>query len=328
MWGDGGCPIGLHLKITRRNSQSPYWDSHGRIGAQRWLSAQRIKMSDDEAQLPAKEIAKVANNLINKISKAVGVLYSPTHTKRMAKADAKAKIIAAEAEEAAQDIAVRAEARRRYEQVRHQENIESVIRTAIPDMRADAKPEGMDDDWISDFFDHAKKVSDQEMQSLWAKILAGEANAPGSFRKRVLQTVSLLEKDECEMFSAVCRFCWNLGGLTPLILEVGDKPYKDAGLDFDKLTHLDTVGLIDFNSLSGYTRGDFPPKFNIAYGDQIFSVEMPEGTRRLPTGSVILTATGIQLLPLSNAKVIPGYENYVIEYMKKQNITLTKIEQG
>ena len=35
----------------------------------------------------------------------------------------------------------------------------------------------MEEDWIANFFDKCRIVSDSEMQSLWARVLAGEANA-------------------------------------------------------------------------------------------------------------------------------------------------------
>ena len=195
-------------------------------------------MSDEN--LPAKEIARVANNFLNKVSKSVGVLYEPIHVTRMAKAEARAKVIRAKGEVEATDVHLRAEQRRMHEEVRYQENIEAVARKAIPDLRPDAKPEGMTDDWMTAFFDHAKKISDEQVQSLWAKILAGEANAPGSFTKRVLQAVSLLEKHEAEWFITVCRFTIHLTRPTALILDHNEgTPYADAGLSFNRLTQLD-----------------------------------------------------------------------------------------
>ena len=47
-------------------------------------------------------------------------------------------------------------------------------------LTTDARPENLDDDWLSDFMDKAGKISSEEMQEIWAKILAQEVNHPSS----------------------------------------------------------------------------------------------------------------------------------------------------
>jgi Protein of unknown function (DUF2806) len=41
-----------------------------------------------------------------------------------------------------------------------------------------AKPENLEKDWISNFFDKSKQTSDEAMRKLWSSILASEANNP------------------------------------------------------------------------------------------------------------------------------------------------------
>jgi predicted DNA binding CopG/RHH family protein len=52
----------------------------------------------------------------------------------------------------------------------------------------------------------ARRVSDEDMQSVWAKILAEEAKKPGSFSKRTVAFVETLDKDEANLFNELCRF--------------------------------------------------------------------------------------------------------------------------
>ena len=61
--------------------------------------------------------------------------------------------------------------------------------------------EQMDDDWIVSHSEKARLVSDKEMQILWARILASEAEVPGSFSKRTLEVLSVLEKTEAHLFT-------------------------------------------------------------------------------------------------------------------------------
>ncbi len=49
-------------------------------------------------------------------------------------------------------------------------------------------------------------ISDEQMQALWAKILAGEANGPGRFSKKTVNIVASLDKSDAEAFTTLCGF--------------------------------------------------------------------------------------------------------------------------
>jgi hypothetical protein len=243
-------------------------------------------MADETLPDLPKELTKVANNLINKISKAIGTSYEPTHIKRMAKADAAARIIAAQTEIEITDLQRRAAARWLYEEERHQENLEEITRAAIPHLTDDGKADEIDDDWLASFLNHAKKVSDKDMQNLWAKILAGQANAPGSFRKQALLTVSLLEKTDADLFVKLCQFGFNFGDFIPVIFDTSAAIYRAHGLTFEAISHLDDIGLATFNSMGGFSRVGVPRQFNIAYANRAYLVSMPENEVHFPYGQV------------------------------------------
>ena len=62
--------------------------------------------------------------------------------------------------------------------------MEDITAKAIPHLNANANPDNMEDDWIANLFDKCRMVSNDEMQSLWARVLATEANAPRCFVKK------------------------------------------------------------------------------------------------------------------------------------------------
>lgn len=68
----------------------------------------------------------------------------------------------------------------------------------------------MDDDWIVNFFDKCRLVRDEQMQSLWARILAGEANKPGTFSRRTVNFVASMDKIDASAFTHLCSFCWHI----------------------------------------------------------------------------------------------------------------------
>jgi hypothetical protein len=146
------------------------------------------------------DISKPATVLIEKISEAVGGYFRPYQIKRVAKAEADADIIKAEAQIEITDLQRRALNRFVAEESKKQENIETITAKAIPQLTDSSAPQNMEDDWISNFFDKCRIVSDEEMQSLWAKVLAGEANSPGSYSKRTVNFLSSLDKSDAQLF--------------------------------------------------------------------------------------------------------------------------------
>ena len=112
----------------------------------------------------------------------------------------------------------------------------------------------MADDWITNFFDKSRIVSDGDMQQLWARILAGEANAPGAFAKRTINLVADLDKSDAELFMCLCGFCWMIGDLVPLAFDVNDEVYRRNSISFNALTHLESLGLVRFDDFAGFAK--------------------------------------------------------------------------
>jgi hypothetical protein len=89
------------------------------------------------------------------------------------------------------------------EAVRIQQNRERIAEYAADELEAeaatsDAKSE-IADDWLNTFSQHAGRVSNDDMQRLWARVLAGEIRQPGTFKLRTLQALSVLEAQEAQL---------------------------------------------------------------------------------------------------------------------------------
>ena len=61
-----------------------------------------------------------------------------------------------------------------------------------------------DPDWTARFFDHAQDVSSEDMQKIWARILAGEVESPGRTSLRTLDTLRDMTKRDAELFRDIC----------------------------------------------------------------------------------------------------------------------------
>jgi Protein of unknown function (DUF2806) len=90
---------------------------------------------------------------------------------------------------------------RRLERVTSQAALELSSEQSVPD----EKP---DEDWIARFFDYAKNISSEQMQSLWGKILAGEIKQPGSFAVRTLDILRNISQQESELFVEVAQYAF------------------------------------------------------------------------------------------------------------------------
>ena len=288
-------------------------------------------MSDDNSisVVNLGKLSKPADTLIKKVSSAVGGIFEPWQIKRVAKAEAEASLIKAKSEIEITDLHRRAMHRFVEEEANRQENMEAITEKAIPQLEDGSDPSRMEDDWVTNFFDKSRIVSDSEMQDLWACILAGEANAPGTYSKRTVNFLGDLDKRDAELFQALCSFGWFVGSFTPLIFNVQAPIYNDQGLNFSTLTHLDSIGLIQFNNISGFSRTGFPKTVVVSYCNQplVLTMEKDEDNK-LPIGRVLLTRVGEELASVCEAPGVEGFVDYVKNKWSKYLPGDENTEQG
>lgn len=276
-------------------------------------------MSDDNSTslVNLGELSKPANTLIEKVSSAIGGIFEPWQIKRVAKAEAEAGLIKAKSEIEITDLHRRAMHRFVEEEANRQENMEEITRKSIPHLAEESNPEKMEDDWVTNFFDKSRIVSDEEMQGIWAQVLAGEANAPGSFSKRTVNLLGDLDKRDAELFNTLCRFGWMFGNFIPLVFDTKEKIYDDLGINFGSLSHLDSLGLIQFNGVSGFNRQRLPKNFVVFYCGQPLPLTMSkEADNSIPIGKVLLTQAGQELARVVTAPGVDGFYDYVKEKWK------------
>jgi len=268
------------------------------------------------------DLSKPANTLIKKISAAIGGLYKPFQIRRVAQAEADADKIQAAAQIEITKLQHRAISRLFAEEAKKQHNIEAITLKALADVGPEAKTDDVEDDWIANFFDKCRLISDEEMQSLWARILAGEANSPGKFSKRTVNLVGSLDKSDAMLFSRLCGFGFTIAqNFDPLIFNTDHKIYSDAGIHFGGISHLESTGLIQFSVADYYRTGISQKGFVYYFGHPVW-IEFPQGQKKhqLPIGQVLLTKAGAELAPLSGAQPREGFVDFVKNQWKRFGI--------
>jgi Protein of unknown function (DUF2806) len=269
------------------------------------------------------DIAKPADTLIKKISAAVGGLFAPYQIKRLAEAEAAAAIIKSAAEIEVADLQRRAVRRFVEEETQFQKNMEDITAKALPQLNDSSDPSRVDDDWISNFFDKSRIISNCEMQELWSRILAGEANSPGSYSKRTVNFLSSIDKNEAQRFANLLGFGWTVAELTPLVFDVQADIYTTHGTNFTSLVNLESIGLIQFDHLAGFTMRRLPKNFSVSYFDRRLNLEMKgEKDNTIETGNVLLTKVGQELATVCKGQPVDGFIEYVMERWKEYSPVL------
>lgn len=270
------------------------------------------------------KLSKPATVLIEKVASAIGILYDPTRIRKEAEAKADAALIQAETRIQIGDLERRALTRFVVEQTREQKNIEDITTKALPNLNSESDPSKMDEDWISDFFSKCRRVSNEEMQMLWSNLLAGEANTPGSISKRTVDFVAAMDKSDADTFARLCRFSSNSLHET-LIFDASHQILADNGILWGDLSHMDTIGLIQLGSLTGFCRYGFPEHVQIEVAGEVveFTLKEQKGRRQIDTGKVILTKIGRELRGFVAFDAPDGYYDYCIEnWIKDKHCTV------
>lgn len=71
--------------------------------------------------------------------------------------------------------------------------------------------DSIDFDWIMRFFDAVGNVSNEELQKLWGKVLAGEIKQSGTCSLRTIDIIRNMSQKEAEIYNKLCKFVVSSG---------------------------------------------------------------------------------------------------------------------
>lgn len=166
--------------------------------------------------------------------------------------------------------------------------------------------EPISQDWINRFQSIAEDVSDEDMQNLWARILAGEVKQPDSYSLRTLDTLRNLTKDEAELFTKQCDSV-----LEDMLLE----DLSNANInDYSKLAD---AGLIIFEGLITTYTLKKDVAFSLVIGNKdVVRVNNITEDKKVTLNFYQLTVAGKELVKLiesDTSKLV----NFIGEHFKK-----------
>ena len=208
-----------------------------------------------------------ATKLIETVASALGKWREPKRIVKMAKAKAEEIQIISEAignnlslpteysdgkiainAQDYEELAKRAGNRLFYQEMRKQQNIETIVDLASDELEKEesVSSEPVDPDWTMRFFNSVEDVSDEEMQKIWGRVLAGEVRQPKSFSMRTLEKLKNISQAEALLFKKLlscCFFCKKIA----LLPKINKLLFKHGFSLTDVLT-LEDCGLIQASS--------------------------------------------------------------------------------
>jgi len=264
------------------------------------------------------DYSEAAKLLVEKVGQAVGGALQPWQMKRIATAEVEVERIKSIGQvELQNELQERAFRRMMYEEGRKQENLEKILLKSMDSVEIDSKPNEIDTDWLQNFIEKCKTVSNEEMQTVWAKLLSRESNNPGAISRRTVELVSSFDKSDAQLFEALCKFVWSIGHTNPVIFEYHEKIYSEQGINFISLKHLEGIGLVSFESNGYFTEIPTSPH-GFRYYNRVVRLKFDSvPPLKFRTGQVIFTKAGRELVSICGTAPVEGFLDYCIGRWKK-----------
>jgi len=277
--------------------------------------------------------SKAIAKLIDVISKGIGTYYKPKAIRKeaeaeaykietIARAEAKATLIRGEAEI---ELLTRAKERIYNQEVRRQENLESVAEKSLKYLPNEISDRPVDPDWRTRFFNKAQDISVEEMQEMWARILAGEVAKPGSISARTLEVVSNLSAVEAQKFQIAC----SLSSSHQLIWKLRNRgAFEEFGLTYGDLMLLREAGLVHAGDNLIRLAPVIP---NIGSAFQVIGVDLYQnknvkhpGQTKYKLKQVAFTRAGQELCKLIDTPLNATYRDALIKAWQAEGYKVSK----
>lgn len=193
-------------------------------------------------------------------------------------------------------------------------NTEAVLFRVLAEAAQDAdfptEPTDVDETWLNRFFEWVGSISDEEVQALWARVMAGEVKRPGSFSLRTLDVLRSLSREEADIFNrfAAKRVSFPTGDTEACVLR-NIKLSESYGIGYRDRTRLNAAGLTHpefLVSLDVRSVGE-ESSISVTHGDIVITGQRPPGDENRKIEIYDFTDPGLEL-----ARLVPVEKNQVI----------------
>ena len=132
---------------------------------------------------------------------------------------------------------------------KRQQNIEQVVTHAVKVIspETEVSSEKVDPDWITRFFDIVQDISNEQMQALWGRVLAGEVKQPKSFSLRTLEALRNITSEEAQLFENMAPYTLYSGSY--FIYNNTSVKKNDFKISYEDVARLIEIGLVQPGSM-------------------------------------------------------------------------------
>ena len=214
--------------------------------------------------------------------------------------------------ESEQPLGALAESAEKFQREKRMANMQSIVGQAIEQMPEQVPDTPVDHDWTARFFDDAKDVSDKEMQKLWAKLLAGEVESPGSVSLRTLSILRNMTQKEAELFARAVNYIFVEGRTTAWMFRAatGVKAFPDISVS--ELHSLIEAGLVMSGQQFRLATSNIYGYCDIIYADKKgLRVQAKEFSIPVYDFSISGTQLAKYIEPTVNAEYLQQVANYI-----------------
>ena len=186
---------------------------------------------------------------------------------------------------------------------------------------------GIREEWLERFMDSAAYVSDEEVQDIWAKILAKEFEKPGYSPSNLIRILSELTPYIAKKFGILCSLMGYLIGVNEegtlydpdkcLLLPLPPYPVellKKLELSYSDFNELEAIGLIKIDTLVYHRIFSQNGNAIIKYGDEIKEYKV-NSKKLFPYSNIVFTDSGRAL-----SEIVDSESR--VDYMEMLNATL------
>lgn len=286
-----------------------------------------------------KAIVSPAEKLIDAVSGAIGKVYGPRHTRKMA--DAKAyelKLISDTIRNNSdipivydstgvsidtsnyEEIAKRASSRLAFQEITKQQNIEAVVDNAYEELEKveSVSSDPVNPDWMIRFFNSVEDISDEDMQKIWGRILAGEIKRPSTYSYRTLEKLKNMTQQEAKHFQLVSSLALQGSGRSFILRN--EELMNRYNVYFSHLFELEECGLLSSQQLSLTSKVSYSEKVTI-YNSKIVGIikGKEEILQKLTIPIYTFTESGNQLITAIGSNANSQYILDCLELIRKNH---------
>jgi len=219
----------------------------------------------------------------------------------------------------------RTQERINFQEAKKQLNIENVTAFAADELKNEppVTDEPVDEDWTTRFFRIVEDISNEEMQALWGKILAGEIKQPKSYSLRTLELIRNLSKNEADIFMRVANFAIKSGNANFLFKGKDSKLLRDNhNISYSDTALLTEIGLLQPGTFVNFQLFQNPSDSRQVFtaGNIVIIVNIKANTPTIQMPVDVFSNAGNELLKLINSNPPMDYLTSIANSIKNENV--------